>query len=134
MDQDEEHDNLASLDRPQPSPSTSQLKRPPRKAYAGRSGRELSTSAAKRQSVMALGSIKHLQHMYAKNGLASNSPYVMGILHFSYHASHIADTTMINVRSLAIDASGRNLPLALPGHDPSSNNILESPEEDLPPS
>lgn len=32
-----------------------------------------SKSAAKRESVMALGSIQHLQHLYAKNGLASRA-------------------------------------------------------------
>lgn len=32
-----------------------------------------SRSAAKRESVMALGSIQHLQHLYAKNGLASKA-------------------------------------------------------------
>ncbi|TIC46905.1 hypothetical protein E3Q08_00248 [Wallemia mellicola] len=32
-----------------------------------------SKSAAKRESVMALGSIQHLQHLYAKNGLASKA-------------------------------------------------------------
>lgn len=86
MDNEEENDTLSSLDgQPRALPSNSSLNtgsraaRPSstataRKAYAGRSGRELSTSAAKRQSVMALGSIKHLQHMYAKNGLASSSP------------------------------------------------------------
>ena len=35
-----------------------------------------SRSAAKRESVMALGSIQHLQHLYAKNGLASKARWV----------------------------------------------------------
>lgn len=36
-----------------------------------------SKSAAKRESVMALGSIQHLQHLYAKKGLASKSRLVV---------------------------------------------------------
>lgn len=69
------HEAASSISASSPSATpNSSASRPHRKAYTGRSGRELSTSAAKRQSVMALGSIKHLQHMYAKTGLASNSP------------------------------------------------------------
>lgn len=35
-----------------------------------------SRSAAKRESVMALGSIEHLQHYFTKTGLAAKKKYV----------------------------------------------------------
>lgn len=35
-----------------------------------------SRSAAKRQSVMTLGSIEHLQHYFTKTGIAAKSKYV----------------------------------------------------------
>ena len=36
-----------------------------------------SRSAAKRESVMALGSIEHLQHYFTKTGLAAKQKYVL---------------------------------------------------------
>ncbi|KAI5474972.1 hypothetical protein MNV49_002156 [Pseudohyphozyma bogoriensis] len=44
---------------------------PVRRLYASSSAKPFSKSAAKRQSVMALGSIKHLQHQFIKAGLTS---------------------------------------------------------------
>ncbi|KAM0749123.1 hypothetical protein T439DRAFT_327618 [Meredithblackwellia eburnea MCA 4105] len=63
---------------PFPSTSTSQTTaappRRPLKAYASNSSQPFSRSAAKRQSVMALGSIAHLQHQYIKLGLGALGP------------------------------------------------------------
>lgn len=132
--EDESNDslpNLSSVSSQSTQNDTSTAAAARRKAaYAGRSGRELSTSAAKRQSIMALGSIRHLQHMYAKNGLAASTAPQIG-------------------------NSGRVLPLAIPGRfmarhhrdgndaaggkyndDDNADNhdtFLETPE-DLPPS
>ncbi|EFP87511.1 uncharacterized protein PGTG_13882 [Puccinia graminis f. sp. tritici CRL 75-36-700-3] len=63
--------------------------------------RQFSSSAAKRESVMALGSIAHLQHYFVRNGLATKN------------------------RS----ASHRNMILAVPGRDP--NQLSEEDEEVL---
>ena len=38
-----------------------------------------SRSAAKRESVMALGSIEHLQHYFTKTGIAAEKKYVLGL-------------------------------------------------------
>ena len=46
-----------------------------------------SRSAAKRESVMALGSIEHLQHYFTKSGIAAESEYVYH--HSSTQAIHL---------------------------------------------
>jgi hypothetical protein len=43
-----------------------------------------SRSAAKRESVMALGSIEHLQHYFTKAGIASKKKY-RSLLNFSFN-------------------------------------------------
>ncbi|EFP82796.1 uncharacterized protein PGTG_08992 [Puccinia graminis f. sp. tritici CRL 75-36-700-3] len=69
--------------------------------YTPLNPRQFSSSAAKRESVMALGSIAHLQHYFVRNGLATKN------------------------RS----ASHRNMILAVPGRDP--NQLSEEDEEVL---
>ncbi|POW11610.1 hypothetical protein PSTT_05153 [Puccinia striiformis] len=96
-------DNMASLPFPSSSPpptptttttTTNELSSPgnmeqqntnrPRMAYyTPMNPRQFSSSAAKRDSVMALGSIAHLQHYFVRNGLATknrNATHRNGIL------------------------------------------------------
>lgn len=61
--------NEATAESPEQS---SQTRKPQTPNYlAGQRPQAFSRSAAKRDSVMALGSIAHLQHRFAKQGLAS---------------------------------------------------------------
>ncbi|WAR62777.1 hypothetical protein PtB15_15B365 [Puccinia triticina] len=75
--------------------------RPRMPYYTPANPRQFSSSAAKRESVMALGSIAHLQHYFVRNGLATKN------------------------RS----ASHKNMILAVPGRDPSQ--LSEEDEEAL---
>lgn len=60
---------------PFPSSDSSSLGKPgPKKFYASQSLQPFSRSAAKRTSVMALGSIQHLQHQYTKLGITGPAP------------------------------------------------------------
>ena len=45
---------------------------------ANKEQKPFSRSAAKRESVMALGSIEHLQHYFTKTGLIAKKEYVRG--------------------------------------------------------
>lgn len=61
------------------SPSTTQKARRQMAFYpnmnsSNKPQKPFSRSAAKRESVMALGSIEHLQHYFTKTGLASKKP------------------------------------------------------------
>jgi len=51
-----------------------------------------SRSAAKRESVMALGSIEHLQHYFTKTGIASKKAYVYFVA-FGIHADYLFQTS-----------------------------------------
>ncbi|MBW0509582.1 hypothetical protein O181_049297 [Austropuccinia psidii MF-1] len=85
--------------------------RPRRPYYTPSTPRQFSDSAAKRESVMALGSIAHLQHYFIKNGLATKNKPI--------HHKHMI--------------------LAVPGRDPDSfteedEDILQNlPPEPAPP-
>lgn len=69
--------------------------------YTPSNPRQFSSSAAKRQSVLALGSIAHLQHYFVRNGLANNN------------------------RS----SNHKNMVLALPGRDP--DGLFEQDDQAL---
>ena len=48
-----------------------------------------SRSAAKRESVMALGSIEHLQHYFAKTGIAANKKCVYLLLSHPHRPTRV---------------------------------------------
>ena len=69
-----------------PDPSGSQGKRPRRQVAfypnmnsSNKPQKPFSRSAAKRESVMALGSIEYLQHYFTKTGIAAESECVSHI-------------------------------------------------------
>ena len=49
---------------------------------ANKPQKPFSRSAAKRESVMALGSIEYLQHYFTKTGIAAQSEYVFDCVQF----------------------------------------------------
>ncbi|KAH8926205.1 hypothetical protein BT69DRAFT_1019874 [Atractiella rhizophila] len=95
---------------PSPTAPTRPTSSAANRYYASNSAKPFSKSAAKRSSVMALGSIAHLQHFYVKNGLANPE------------------------RVAGKKFSRSPLVLALPGAQPSSYLSPLDDFDDLPPS
>ncbi len=75
-------DTPGSSTPPESSDSSSQAKRRRQVAFyphmnsSNKPEKPFSRSAAKRESVMALGSIEYLQHYFTKTGIAAESEYV----------------------------------------------------------
>lgn len=85
-------DSPTSTDGGSPSPTS---KRASRRQFAyypnmnstNKPTKPFSRSAAKRESVMALGSIEHLQHYFTKTGIAAEKKYVPSLSCAYSHAN-----------------------------------------------
>src|SRR5260370_14007763 len=81
------------------SPTAPSRKSRPQAAFypnvnaANKEQKPFSRSAAKRESVMALGSIEHLQHYFTKTGLIAKKEYVRGFYLSQYIPDQISGPT-----------------------------------------
>ncbi|KAH9051607.1 hypothetical protein EDB83DRAFT_2622471, partial [Lactarius deliciosus] len=90
---------------------------------ANKEQKPFSRSAAKRESVMALGSIEHLQHYFTKTGLIAKKEYVRG---FYLSTSDFRSNAQ---RKGLVPAIG-----SLSAHIKANPSLSDLPELDLPPS
>lgn len=91
--------------------------------YTPQTPRQFSSSAAKRESVMALGSIAHLQHYFVKNGLANKDRYTL--VPFVRHTSpQISQSFLFLFLSFLLDP-GQITPKALSLLCPVLRNYLK---------